>query len=71
MIYFKGHTACKKFDNFENEKKLFDKIKSDEMKLEEAKKMQNVFKSNLNKISRGEYKSQEQKSAFQNIKLLY
>ena len=41
------------------------------MKLEEAKKMQNVFKSNLNKISRGGYKSQEQKSAFQNIKLLY
>ena len=30
-----------------------------------------MFKSNLNEISRGRYKSQEQKSAFENIKLLY
>ena len=33
------------------------------MKLEEAKKLQNIFKSNLNKISRGRFKSKEQKSA--------
>ena len=33
------------------------------MKLEEAKKLQNVFRSNLNKISRGRYKAKEQKSA--------
>ena len=29
------------------------------MKLEEAKRLQNVFKSNLNKISKGRYKSEE------------
>ena len=41
------------------------------MKLEEAKKLQNVFESNLNKISRGRYKSEEQKSVLENIILLY
>ena len=41
------------------------------MKLEEAKKLQNVFKSNLKEISSGRYKSEEQKSALENIKLLY
>ena len=29
------------------------------MKLEEAKKLQNMFKSNMNKISKGRYKSEE------------
>ena len=38
------------------------------MKLEEAEKLKNVFKSNLNKISKGRYKSEEQKSALENIK---
>ena len=46
----------KRFNNFNNGMKLFRKIKSGKMKLEEAKKLQNVFKSNLNKISRGKYK---------------
>ena len=41
------------------------------MKLEEAKKLQGVFKSNLNKISRERYKSKEQPSALENIKLRY
>ena len=40
------------------------------MKLEEAKKLQNVFKSNLNEISSGRYKSEEHKTALDNIKLL-
>ena len=31
------------------------------------KKLQNVFKSNLNKISRGRYKSEEQKMSLENI----
>ena len=31
--------------------------------------MQNVYKSNLNKISRGRYKPEEQKSALQNTEL--
>ena len=33
--------------------------------------MQNVFKSDLNDTSRGRYKSKEQKSELENIKLLY
>ena len=41
------------------------------MKLEEAKKMQNVFKSNLKEMSRGRYKTEEQKMTSENYKLLY
>ena len=41
------------------------------MKLQETKKVQNVFKSNLNERSREGYKSYEQKGALQNIKSLY
>ena len=41
------------------------------MKLEDAKELQNIFKSNLNEISKGRFKSEEQKSALENIKLLY
>ena len=41
------------------------------MNLEEGKKLRSVFKSNLNKISRGRYKSKEQKLTLKNIKLLY
>ena len=35
---------------------LFRKIQSGEMKLEDAKELQNIFKSNLNEISRGRFK---------------
>ena len=41
------------------------------MKLEKAKKLQNVFTSNLNKISRGTNKSEDQKMILENIKLLH
>ena len=41
------------------------------MKLEEGKTLQNVFKSNLNEISKGRFNSKELKSALENIKLLY
>ena len=40
------------------------------MKLEKAKNLQNTFKSNLNEISKGRFKSEEQKSALENIILL-
>ena len=30
------------------------------MKLEDAKELQNIFKTNLNKISKGRFKSEEQ-----------
>ena len=41
------------------------------MKLEDAKNLQNVFEPNLNEILKGRHKSEEQKSALKNIKLLY
>ena len=53
IYYFKGNITRKMFDDFLNDIKLFRKIQSGEVKLEEAKKLQNVFKSKLNEISRG------------------
>ena len=41
------------------------------MKLEEAKRLQNMFKSNVNEIPWGKYKSEEPKSEMRTIKLLY
>ena len=41
------------------------------MKIEEAKRLQNAFKLNLNQISRERYKSTGQKRALENIKLLH
>ena len=58
-------------DDFNNFIKLFGKIRSGEMKLEEAKKLQNMFKTNMNEISKGRYKSEEQESALKYIKLFY
>ena len=60
IYYFKGNTDRKRFDDFNNSIELLKK-NSGEIKLEEAKKLQNVFKSNLNEISRGRYKSEERK----------
>ena len=71
IYYLKNNTARKGSDVFRNSIELFQKITSGEMKLEEAKDLQNVFKSIPNKISRGRYKSQEQKIALENIKQLY
>ena len=42
-----------------------------EIKPEEVKKQQNIFQSNLNKISRWKFKSEEEKITLKNIKLLY
>ena len=53
IYYFKGNITRKMFDDFLNDIKLFRKIQPGEVKLEEAKKLQNVFKSKLNEISRG------------------
>ena len=40
------------------------------MKLEEAKNLQNVSKTNLKEILKGTFESEEQKGALENIKLL-
>ena len=58
------------FDDFHDGKELFKKIKYGEMKLEDAKELQNIFKSNLNQMSNGRFKSEEQKGELKNIKLL-
>ena len=46
-------------------------MQSGEMKLEDAKELQNIFKSNLNEILKGKFKSKEQESALEIIRLLY
>ena len=65
---FKVNTARKRFDDFNNSIELI--RKSSEMKLEEGKKPQNIFKSNLNEISKGRYKLKEQTMTLQYIKFL-
>ena len=70
VYYFKVSNTRKRFYDFNNGIKL-EKIRSGEMKSEKAKKLQNVFKSNLNEISKGRFKPEEQQSALKNIKLVY
>ena len=62
---FTGNTARKRFEDFNNSITRFRKIQSCEMKLEKPRKLQNVFKSNLNEISNKIYKSEKK------FKLLY
>ena len=69
--YFTGNPARKRFDDVNNVMKLFLKIQSGEMKLEEAKKLQNVFKWNLKEELRERHKSEEQKMTLENNKFLY
>ena len=52
IIYLKSNTSRKRFDDFNNVIELVKAIKSGEKKLEEAKELQNLFKSNRKKISR-------------------
>ena len=69
--YFKNNTVRKNFNDFDNGRELFRKIKPGEMKLKDAKELQNIFKINLNEISKRGLKSKDQKSALENIKLHY
>lgn len=71
IYYFRKESSRKRFDEFENGINLFEKIKSGDEKLEEAKKYKKVFKSTLKEIARGRYKSKVQNSALQNIKMFY
>ena len=54
-----------------NQKQNFFLKKSGEIKLKEKKNLQNLFKLNLNEIPRGRHRSEEQKSALENNKLVY
>ena len=58
------------FNDFDDDMELFKKAQCGEMKLNDAKELQNLFWSNLNYISRGRFKSKEQKSGLENINLL-
>ena len=71
IYYFKNDTVKKIFNDFVNDIERFWEIQSGEVKLENAKDLENIFKSNLNEISKGRFKSKEQKRALENIKLLY
>ena len=71
MYYFKNNTATKDFNYFENGIEHFRKIKPHEIMLEDTKELQNIVKTNPSDISKENFKSEEQKSALQNIKLLY
>ena len=66
IYYFKNNTAKFFFNDFDNGIELFGKIQSGEMKLEDAKELQNIFTSNLNEISKGRFKSKDQKSVLEN-----
>ena len=61
LYHFKGNTAGKRFDDFNNGMELFSKT---------AKKIKDVFKSDLNKIRKRTNKS-EHKRTLENVKLLY
>ena len=71
IYYFRKESSRKRFDEFENGINLFEKIKSGDEKLEEAKKYKKVFKSTLKEIARGRYKSKVQNSTLQNIEMFY
>ena len=63
IYHFKNNNNNRNFNDFHNGSGLFKKIQPGKMKLKDAEKQQNVFKSNL--------KPKEQKRALENIKLLY
>ena len=56
----------RKINDFENGIELFKKMQYREMKLEDAKELQNIFKSNLKKISKGRFKIQKILNSFTN-----
>ena len=67
----KSDTFRKRFDDFNNGIEFLEKIKFGEIKLEEVQNLQNMSKSNLNKIWRVRHKLEKQNSLLENIKLLY
>ena len=46
IYHFRGNTARKRYDDFKNEIKLFNELKSVDMQLEDEKKQQTVEKRN-------------------------
>ena len=69
---FKGDTTKKRFDDYDDGIELSKKLGSGEIRLEEAKEQENIFKSNFKEISsQCKFKSEEQNCSLENIKFLY
>ena len=62
ICFFAGNAARERNYNFNNGIEILRKIQSGKKKLQLAKKLGNVFKSNLNKISKERQQVNEQKS---------
>ena len=74
LIYkYKGNTADKKFDKFDNVLNIINKIQNGEISLVDVKNNQEKFKSHVGEIKRGNSKkrSKEPKSALYNIEMIY
>ena len=74
LIYkYKGNTADKKFDKFDNVLNIINKIQNGEISLVDVKNNQEKFKSHVGEIKRGNSKkrSKEPKSVLYNIEMIY
>ena len=71
ICYFKGESGSRDFINFKGRLALFGNIKNGCITLEKAEENQKNFKSDINEIVKGKYKSENPKSAIKNIKALY
>ena len=60
IYYFKNGTVKKFFNDSDNGIELFKEIQSAEMKLEDAKELQNIFTKYQNEISKGRFESKKQ-----------
>ena len=61
IYYFKNNTTKKDFNDFENGIELSRKIKSGEMKVEDAKELQNIFNKNLNEYQKKDLNQKSKK----------
>ena len=69
--YFKGESAPKNFIDFKGPLDFYKNIKAGYIKLEKVEGKQKKFKSGLNEILKGGYKSEKTKKCNKNIKTLY
>ena len=61
IYYFKNNTTKKDFNDFENGIELSRKIKSGEMKVEDAKELQNIFNKYLNEYQKKDLNQKSKK----------
>ena len=70
---YKGSNADAKFNEFDNDFSLFDKIRESKISVADAKNDQAEFKSNLDELKKGnrKHRSKNQKNTLYNIEMLY